>query len=195
MNLYIVRHGQTDWNKQNLFQGRKDIPLNEIGIKQAHEIADKLKNKHLDYIFTSPLKRAIHTASIINEFHQLEITISQEIIERNLGDLEGKSIADYSSPYFWNTILNLDNPNGTLYNVEALAHMLNRAKLFLQHLLKYYKDKDILIVCHGGIMLPLLLLLGEVDTTFPLSEYRIDNCRCYHFSNPTIQKIDYKNNP
>ena len=50
MKIYVIRHGQTDYNVKNVFQGRKDIPLNDMGIKQAEETAEKFKDINLDYI-------------------------------------------------------------------------------------------------------------------------------------------------
>ena len=64
--IYIVRHGQTDWNVEGRNQGRTDIELNETGIKQAEEIAKKLEGKKFDMVFSSPLKRAYKTAQIIS---------------------------------------------------------------------------------------------------------------------------------
>ena len=64
-NLYIVRHGQTDWNVRQLRQGRTDIELNETGIEQAMELRDKLKSVKIDVCYASPLKRAMKTAQII----------------------------------------------------------------------------------------------------------------------------------
>ena len=65
--LYIVRHGHTDWNKQKITMGRKDIPLNELGIEEAYNTSRILENHDFDLIICSPLKRARQTADIINE--------------------------------------------------------------------------------------------------------------------------------
>lgn len=63
--IYIVRHGQTDWNLEGRYQGRTDIDLNETGIKQAEKIRQELKSVKFDKVFSSPLKRAYKTAQII----------------------------------------------------------------------------------------------------------------------------------
>ena len=65
--IYIVRHGETDWNILKKLTGQTDIPLNLNGIKQAKEVREKLKNIKFDYVFSSPLKRAYETAKIITK--------------------------------------------------------------------------------------------------------------------------------
>ena len=67
MELYVVRHGQTDYNVKHLFQGHADIPLNQVGIKQAEETALKFKGIKINRILVSPLQRAIQTASFIEK--------------------------------------------------------------------------------------------------------------------------------
>ena len=89
MKILIVRHGKTVWNAEKRAAGLVDIELNEKGIEQAKELKDKLKNVDFDLIITSPLKRAIKTANIINENHHKEI-IDEGATERNLGIYEGQ---------------------------------------------------------------------------------------------------------
>ena len=67
MKIYTVRHGQTEWNKKGLYQGKTDVPLNEEGKKQAMLVKEKLKDKKIDLIISSPLKRAKETAEIISD--------------------------------------------------------------------------------------------------------------------------------
>lgn len=85
--IYIVRHGQTDWNVEGKYQGRIDIELNVNGINQAKQISEKLKDIKFDKIFSSPLKRALQTAIIISGG---DIIIDDRLIERSNGELEGK---------------------------------------------------------------------------------------------------------
>ena len=65
MKLYIIRHGETDWNKEKRLQGQSDTQLNEYGIELARITGEALKDVHFDYIFSSPLKRAYKTAELI----------------------------------------------------------------------------------------------------------------------------------
>ena len=91
-NFYFVRHGETDWNHQGLFQGRKDIPLNENGILQAKQLSKYLKSKNKEFscIYTSTLQRAIKTAEILGNDFDLSIEKSDLLCEISFGDLEGQ---------------------------------------------------------------------------------------------------------
>ena len=74
MRLYIARHGQTDWNVQHKAQGRTDIPLNDIGKKQAAELRNQIKDIEFDAVYASPLKRATETAQIAIDGMRLSMT-------------------------------------------------------------------------------------------------------------------------
>ena len=82
MKIYVTRHGQTDWNVQGKTQGRADIELNEVGIKQAKQTKEELKNIDIDLIICSPLKRAKKTAEIINEGLLIVICFFNHVITR-----------------------------------------------------------------------------------------------------------------
>jgi broad specificity phosphatase PhoE len=74
MRLILVRHGETDWNREYRIQGHSDLPLNEFGKAQAEAIALALKDGMVEAIYTSPLCRAFETAKAISQFHQVDIT-------------------------------------------------------------------------------------------------------------------------
>ena len=90
MKFYIIRHGQTNWNKEGRIQGKTDIELNEEGIKQAEEAKRILKDYPIDMIVSSTLKRARKTAEIINEAKNVPIMFDKALEERGFGDFEGK---------------------------------------------------------------------------------------------------------
>jgi len=114
MNIYIVRHGETDWNRKNVLQGIVDIELNENGIQSAKVLSEKMKNIKFEYIYSSPLKRAIDTAKYICT-EENKIQISSKLIERSFGDYEGKQMTKKQLNEYWDYQLNL----GT-YNVEPI---------------------------------------------------------------------------
>ena len=84
MKLYVIRHGQTDWNVAGKCQGMTDIELNSTGIKQAEQARNEITNYKIDLIICSPLKRARKTAEIINEVTNCKIISDERIIERNV---------------------------------------------------------------------------------------------------------------
>lgn len=88
----FIRHGETDWNREGLFQGRSDIPLNETGREQAHAAARIMANVTVSKVMVSPLRRAIETAELAFPDRLDLIKIEDELIECDFGSLDGRSI-------------------------------------------------------------------------------------------------------
>lgn len=151
MKIYVVRHGQTDYNVKKLFLGHLDIPLNEKGILQAKETAQKFKNVKIDYILVSPLQRTIQTAEYINEVTKTKLIIENRLIERSFGNMEGRA----NTPE-WNIEMMLDyNKNYAYENVEPIKSLFKRVYDFLDDITQRYSDKQILLVTHGGVSQPI----------------------------------------
>jgi len=87
----LIRHGDTDWNVEEIFRGLADIELNETGIKQAELLAKYLENVPIKAVYSSPLKRALKTAEIIASLHHIDVTPSQELIDFDYGEWQGMS--------------------------------------------------------------------------------------------------------
>ena len=88
-SIYLVRHGQTAWNKEEIFRGRTDVPLDEIGLKQAELAGQYFKGMEIHAIFSSPLSRAWQTAEKVAEFHNLKVQSLQGIVDMSFGNWEG----------------------------------------------------------------------------------------------------------
>lgn len=96
----LVRHGQTDWNLNNIFQGASDVPLNATGIEQAHHALDFSPALPWDFVMSSPLIRARRTAEIIAADHNLRFTgVHEGFREVDFGWAEGKPTADAYEAY------------------------------------------------------------------------------------------------
>ena len=145
MKLYVVRHGQTNYNIANKVCGKSDVELTDLGKQQAKKASEQLQDIALDLIFASPLKRAYTTAKIINKNHQLPIHQDQRIQEINFGKFEGVVNNEEFQYYKQNHALHY--PEG-----ESLFQVVHRVYSFLEELEKNYPDKNILVVCHGGIV-------------------------------------------
>lgn len=152
MKLFLVRHGETDWNVKSLYQGQTDVPLNENGKRQAEDLALKMKNYPLDAIFSSDLKRACETAEIINAYHNLKLQKSPLVREKCFGEMEGKlkkEVLKAHPKYFL--------PEGgvdlsyTLPGGESWDEVWDRVKKFFDNL-KKQDFENVLIVTHGGVM-------------------------------------------
>lgn len=142
MKLYFVRHGQTDENLNMSGNPKDDVPLNQLGIQQAKDLAVELKNVKLDAIISSPLSRAKQTAEILNENYRLPIKLDTAWRER---DLESYLTLDV-----WHDAFDFDK-NIQLKNSESLAAFFERVYAALDNLKQDYKDKTVLVVSHGGV--------------------------------------------
>jgi broad specificity phosphatase PhoE len=97
--IYLVRHGQTEWNRELRFRGRADIPLDENGRKQAGVLADALTDNGISAIYTSPLKRSIETARPVAAVFDLKIITMQGFIDINYGEWEGLAYDEVRQRY------------------------------------------------------------------------------------------------
>jgi len=99
MQLYVVRHGETAWNKEEVFRGRKDVPLNDTGKKQAQLTGRYFLNKGIARILSSPLGRAIETAEGISKATKIPIEVMNEITDMDFGVWEGLTLRGVEKLY------------------------------------------------------------------------------------------------
>lgn len=92
MKLYVVRYGLTDFNIQGVYNGLLDEDINKIGIQQSKDLRRIIKSKKYDIVYCSPMLRARHTCDIINDRRM--VVYDKRIVERTLGDLDGKRLED-----------------------------------------------------------------------------------------------------
>lgn len=149
MKLYIARHGQTDWNVEHKAQGRTDIPLNDIGKKQAEQLRENIKNIKFDVVYASPLKRAAETAQIAIGDRN-EIVYDDRLVERSFGDYEGKVINGWVEATGYDIgDLKL---NTNIGNIEPVKDVLARIKSFLDDIkVKHSDNETVLVVAHGQV--------------------------------------------
>lgn len=141
MRLYLVRHGETDWNKELRLQGREDIPLNECGRQQAYECGETIKSLELDLIVSSPLQRAADTAKIIGECLGLHhVIVDEDIIERDFGEASGMTYHEKNEKY----------KNLIIPRFEDTKSLLNRAIRAIKKYGAAHTDGHVLMVSHGG---------------------------------------------
>lgn len=145
--IYFVRHGETDYNLNSIIQGQLDIPLNSTGIKQAEELAIKLKDYQFDKIISSPLIRARKTAEIINKYHNLIIIYDDRIKEYYAGLKQGCKFDSCDIGSKSSVIEAIDNPEE--FRAETYLQFYNRVIQFFKEIEK--SKENVLIVAHGGI--------------------------------------------
>ncbi|MDP3935559.1 MAG: histidine phosphatase family protein [Alphaproteobacteria bacterium] len=177
--FYFMRHGQTDYNKENRCMGSLDIPLNSIGEQQAYDARESLKGLLIDRVVSSPLQRAYTTARIIADHHAVPLDSSALLAEANWGEMQGKPITDPTFFTQWQEGLVL---NGG----ESFESVKRRVKAALIEYLA--TDTTPLIISHGGVYWALLELLN-------LPYYDFHNCQIVYFtptntnSGPWLSKV------
>jgi alpha-ribazole phosphatase len=164
MRLYLVRHGETDWNAARRYQGQSDIPLNRTGIQQARKLAGRLSKEKIDTIYSSDLSRARETARLIAEHHSCKIHADSRLCEVSFGTWEGQTYDEIkkSAPSAlaeWEAdILTTAPPNG-----ETLEQLTARVQSILSDLCTRHADQTSLIVAHGGPLQVLLCLALDLS--------------------------------
>lgn len=186
MKIYVVRHGQTDWNVAGKCQGRTDIELNSTGIEQAKNTKEQLTNYNIDLIICSPLKRARKTAEIINEATNCKIVSDERIIERCCGEVEGKTEKEWDSIIGDDVdIINNYNLNYDKQNIEPIQTICKRVWNLLDEIQEKYKGKNILLVTHGGTCRAINAYFNGIGENGHVQSAHIKNCeiREYKFRN------------
>ncbi len=161
MKIYMIRHGETDWNVVRKLQGRSDIPLNEEGRRLARVTAEALADVKFDRIYTSPLQRAKETAMIMKRDRDIPVIEEERIQEISFGIYEGYFCAEdhYTIPdkdfiYFFKQPEKYVAPQGA----EEIEVLCKRTTDFLQELVHNtaYQDDTILVSTHGAALRGLL---------------------------------------
>ena len=168
--LALVRHGQSDWNKKNLFTGWRDRPLTEQGKKEAKEAAKFLKTMGIEYnyLYTSVLNRAIHTGELIVEILGLKDIIviqNQALNERDYGSLTGLNKDDAREKWgeeqvhVWRRSYDIAPPSG-----ESLKDTAERVLPYFQKeiLPRLHDDENILISAHGNSLRSLIMYIENL---------------------------------
>jgi len=168
MVFIVLRHGESQWNKENRFTGFTDVPLSENGKEEAEQVADILRNTHIHHIFTSHLERTITTGEIIKkqQSHQPEISHIKELCERDYGDLTGKNKQELIHTHgetlvkTWRRSFYEGPPNGENLDMvtQRVGDTYNKYMAPLLH-----EKKNIVFVGHGNSIRALFVHLGIKD--------------------------------
>lgn len=172
MKITLVRHGQTDFNYDGKIQGLSNNYLNDTGRRQCRVLRDKLKNQHFDICYMSPLIRTVETAIILIG-ERVETVPDKRIVERDMGELEGKSRDLYEVEKFWDYNLNYG-----AHGVEKIQDIFSRCRDFLTYVISKNPGKDILIVSHGAPIRAMYHILNMTDLNGNLLDIKVNNCFC-----------------
>lgn len=164
--IYLVRHGETKWNKDGTVMGQLDSPLTRTGVSQAEETAKKLKGINFKVIFSSDLDRARRTAEIIKLNRDLAIQTSSKLRERTYGGWEGKKGDDFRREFqhVFKGLKELSAEEQKALkladDIESDQEVINRFTSELKKIALSNKSKTVLIVTHGGCIRTFLMNTG-----------------------------------
>lgn len=203
--VYLVRHGETEWNAQMRFQGQTDVPLSSGGVAQAKLLASRLANEEIQAFYASDLLRARETAEILAGPHRMEVQFFPELRELNFGAWEGMTSKEIQEAFtgeitaWWNNPLNTRIPGG-----ETLAEMVERNIIAIKRIVEINNGKKVVVVSHGGSIRSIIASVLGMD----INKYwrlRLDNAclniidfpewekgilmlfnDCSHLNNPVI---------
>lgn len=171
MRLILVRHGETEYNRNALALGRADVPLNEKGIRQAAALEFALAEEKIAAIYSSPLQRALDTATRIASPHGLEVILEERLIEMDIGELEGLTFPEIGKAHP-DLYQNWGGPDGPTYRMpgsnETVTDVQARARLAVEQMLAQHPDGTVIAVTHNFVILTTLAWLLTIE----LAEFR-----------------------
>jgi len=146
--ITLVRHGETEWNREGRLQGSQDIPLSEAGLRQAERIAQRLKHEPYHRVYSSTLQRAHKTAERIAQAIGVPHHVHDQLHERPYGEVEGMTRDEILARYpdFWAQ----DAPPAPVPGLETLEQLRERARKAVQEIADRHPGENLLIVSHGG---------------------------------------------
>lgn len=160
--IYLIRHGQTDWNVERKIQGQTDIPLNINGKQQAKDAAEEIANLKIDKIISSDLSRAKETAEIINKKVGAKITFDKRLREVNYGNYEGAQIDKFTDEQW-----KIFNETPEKIKGESRQQVYDRVKSVIDEI---KDDENVLVVTHGGSLRMMLYYANNKDS-FDMDSY------------------------
>jgi broad specificity phosphatase PhoE len=167
MELILIRHGETIWNKDGRVQGLSDIELSDVGLNQAHKLALSIQDINIKAIYSSPMKRAYQTARIINNIHNVPIYLEPGLMEMDQGDFEGLTFQELKAcekDFLQRWIK--DPAAVTMPNGESLAGLQKRAWSVVANIID--KNENALIVSHNFTIAAILCKISGIS----LSQFR-----------------------
>lgn len=165
MKLFLVRHGQTQWNASQRYQGHTDVPLNDVGRQQARSVADYLyANEPVEAVYCSDLQRARETASIIASRYGLVPIPDPRLREFCFGVWEGLTFSEIYARYREDYDQWYNNPHHfTVPGGECFQHVVERSHQAVHEIISRHQDST-LIVTHGGVIKAILLQIEAIST-------------------------------
>lgn len=195
-NIYVIRHGETDWNKNHRFQGRTDIKLNDLGREQAVRLRSVLQQLQVESAYSSPLLRAWETAEIATQDIRVTIQKDDRLQETNIGDAEGLTMDELLLKYGddsllkWRSyderLLDFSFPNG-----ESKREMMFRVRQVFLDIAQSSNRSSVAIFAHGMVMRALTYIFSE-GKGWDLNFFSNGSVHHYIWSDENPERLIYK---
>jgi alpha-ribazole phosphatase len=173
--LYLIRHGETEQNKTGILMGSTDTPLNDHGRMQAASLRERINALEVDTIFSSPLSRAVETASLVFG-EQVPIITDSGLQEFHFGEWEGMHFSEIAKQYpdIWQMWLT-DWEQTHIPGGEAFAAFKHRVINVVEEIVRYHPGKRVAVVSHGGCIRSLLAHFFCESVSKGYWKFKVDN--------------------
>lgn len=186
IRLYLIRHGETEWNMANRYQGKTDIGLSEKGRQQASLLSERMKKIQLDAIYTSDLSRAKDTAMEIAKDQKCKVMEMPQLREIDFGEWEGYTTAQLAEIYGDAFTKYLEEPHKTSFPGEgSFGKVQLRVDKALKEITDHHQEGNIAVVAHGAVLKIAILSLLRIE---------FDAFKRFWLGNTSITVIDIKEN-
>jgi len=192
--LFLVRHGETEWNTMKRVQGHTDTTLTEKGLEQTRRISNRLYKENIDVIYASDLRRAYRTAEIIGDKLNLGVHSLKELREINFGCWEGLTANEVKEKYREEHLLWMQEAHKLILpGAETLLDVQQRMLKSVWELLKIHSNKNLLLVSHGTAIKTLILGILDIDIS-NYNKISLDNTSLsiieFRDFNPVIRQLN-----
>lgn len=170
-SLWLVRHGETDWNRARRLQGHRDIPLNATGRDQAAEVAERLAERFAGRprpeIYTSDLRRAAQTARAVGRALECTPRIARKLRERSFGICEGKTLNELAETHPREVKRYRRGDKDAIPEIEPYAEFIERTLRALRAIAN--RSENAVVVTHGGLLKVVLRTVHGPNTQFMIA--------------------------
>ncbi len=171
--IFLIRHGETDWNREHRVMGNLDIPLNPLGVKQIKALLPYLRKYNPSKIFTSPLLRTTQSAEILGEEFGLKVIPDKRLIEMQFGKWEGESFMKLIQIKEFQDYFAQPRDN-KIPGVEDLKSVLERGVNFIEEMKEKTEKGSVIVMTHGDVVRTIVSHYLQVDLNYYL-RLKIDN--------------------
>ena len=164
--LFLVRHGRTGWNKEQVFRGHKDVPLDEVGREEARLVGERLKGEGIKAVFSSPLSRAKETAEAVARSHNVEVQIVEGLIDLHFGEWEGQSLKEVQKQYPDLYAQWQGAPHEVIFpGGEGLDAVRSRSMKAVEEIVERHPQEAMALVSHRVVLKVLICALLGLDNS------------------------------